>query len=291
MRRYYLKSLFESSIFRLGQKFTSKDIAFTRKAFFLMLTFFLIWDFYYLFLENRYYSHLNAIAIFKLLQIQEIGDSTYISLLISLISCCIYNASKRANKLSIFLNLILYFIIAGNYESNFAPILSSKFFHVRTIPLYGILIFLIHQFTKKLPPFLPISMLQVLIGFVYLGPTIARIKRAGLPGWYCSENFQYILINSWMNNNEYALWLAQHEVLLTIGVWFIFIWEATFLLSVLFPPLTGLYLIGAIVFHSQAELSLEVNYIFYFLAAYSCFLNKTYREIILHSWPRSQKTQ
>ena len=69
-----------------------------------------------------------------------------------------------------------------------------------------------------------------------------------------------------------------------------FIWEGTFLLSVLFPPLAGLYLIGAVFFHSQTELSLEVNYIFYFLAAYACFFNKTYKEIIIPKWPWSQKT-
>jgi hypothetical protein len=219
------------------------------------------------------------------------GDYTFITLLISSIACCFYNASKKANKISLFLNLILYFVLAGNYESNFSPILTSHFFHVRVIPLYGTLIFFIHQFTKNLPHFLPISMLQTLIGFVYLGPTVARILKTALPGWYNVENLQHILITSWItNNNEYALWLAQHETLLTIGVWFTFIWEGTFLLSVLFPPLAGLYLIGAVFFHSQTELSLEVNYIFYFLAAYACFFNKTYKEIIIPKWPWSQKT-
>jgi len=260
------------SIFNLGSRFTQEDVAFTRKAFFSMLSFFLIRDSYSLFLENKYYSHLNPLPIFRALGIQEFSDFSYL----------FYNASKKATKLSLTINLILYFLLAGNYESNFAPILYSKFFHVRVIPFYGILIFLIHQFTKKLPNFIPISMLHILISFVYLGPTVARLSRASFPGWYTSETLQYILVKSWINNsNEYALWLAQNELLLTVGAWFIFLWEGTFILSVLFPPLTGLYLIGAFIFHSQAELSLQVNYIFYFFAAYSCFLNKTYREIIL----------
>jgi hypothetical protein len=273
---------YKSSLFHIKDQFTKEDVQTSQKIFFFILGMCLLGNAYSLIIENLYYKHLNPLPLFSFLKLGKLSLWPYIMILSSLIILCFYNVFRKSNKYILLIIFLLYFYISGNAESHFTRVIGERFFHAKIAPLYGIFIFLLYSFSKKIKAYWPILLLHCSVCLVYFGPSFERIKRSGLPGWFSQDSFQAIMLNSWLtNDSKLALWIAQNDLAIIVAPLFTLIFESTFFITILFPALLPFYLVAAIIFHLLAELSIEAYFIFFFATLYSCFFNKTYLNIIL----------
>lgn len=262
-------------------KFSKKDIDSLYFYFYSLLSLFLIWDYSTLLNEEKYYHKFNPLPLLQIIPQDIFSITLFHVTLVTLIILCLINISSKRNILTIFLSLVTYTLIAISTESNFAPVLTERFFHAKTAPFIGILILLIESISKKSKPFYTIFTFHIILSFSYLGPTIERIKKYSGFEWYQIETLKSYFINSYfINDNSISLFLAQNDTLLFLGVILTFIIEFFFIITLVFPKLLRIFLPMLILFHILIESTLEVSYIYYFPVLYACFFNKTYIETI-----------
>ena len=116
----------------------------------------------------------------------------------------------------------------------------------------------------------PLLLVQWMFALTYLSAALTKLK-SGLV-WMNGYTLQYYLMYiGWIRDIDLGLWLSQYHTLAVIFSWIAVTWELTFLLVLVFPRLTWIYLPLGVAFHSGIYLVFGLNF-FKMIALYSVFI-------------------
>jgi hypothetical protein len=95
---------------------------------------------------------------------------------------------------------------------------------------------------------------------MYLSAVVNKLSRSGLD-WPNGFTLQYYMIQDGLRwGNPLGMWLGQHHILVLVLQWFTLLFQATFVLAVLFPKLRWIYVPIGLGFHSGIYLTMRAPF-------------------------------
>jgi len=117
----------------------------------------------------------------------------------------------------------------------------------------------------------PLLLLQWMIALIYLDSAVNKIYRSGLD-WMNGHTLRWVLYNhGYDRGSDLALWMADHHTISAALSWLTVAWEGTFILAVLIPVLSLIYVPLGIAMH-VGMCVLRIACFYQFIAVYSVFV-------------------
>jgi hypothetical protein len=117
----------------------------------------------------------------------------------------------------------------------------------------------------------PLLLVQWIFVLMYLSAVISKTINGG-GEWDNGFTLQYYLIQDGIRwGSPLALWLAQHHGLILLMQWSVLLFQASFVLAVLFPRLRWIYVPMGLALHIGIYLTLEAPF-FQWIVLYAVFI-------------------
>lgn len=117
----------------------------------------------------------------------------------------------------------------------------------------------------------PLVLIQVMVAIAYFDAGMSKVEESGLD-WINGYTLQYYLAQDAMRwGSDLGLWLSQQHLLVQVMSCISLLFELTFFLVLLFPPLAFLYIPLGIGFHTGIYLTMKAPF-FTFMALYAAFV-------------------
>lgn len=107
----------------------------------------------------------------------------------------------------------------------------------------------------------PIRLIQWIFVLMYLSAFLSKMSTSGLD-WINGYTLQYYLLQDGLRwDSPLAIWFAQHHTLVFFTQWIIIIFQLTFALAVIFPPLRWIYVPLGLSMHLGILFTLKAPFI------------------------------
>jgi hypothetical protein len=117
----------------------------------------------------------------------------------------------------------------------------------------------------------PLLLIQWLFSLIYLSAAFHKLIRSGLD-WMNGSTMQYTVLSSGViYNSDFSLWVGQEPMLALFASWFTILFEATFVLAMVFPALAIIYLPAGAALHLGIYLTIHTNF-FQWIVLYAVFV-------------------
>jgi hypothetical protein len=116
-----------------------------------------------------------------------------------------------------------------------------------------------------------IPLVKIAIAMVYLSGALEKLRNAGIR-WMDGRSLQGRLIEHYLyTQRPQALWLARRSGLCRTLSVLVLVWELSFWLVIVFPPLAWIYVPAGLAFHAGTAVAMRIHYWIYFCPAYFVF--------------------
>lgn len=116
-----------------------------------------------------------------------------------------------------------------------------------------------------------IQLVQIAVATVYLSGGLEKLRNGGIR-WIDGRSLQACLLTSYLYHERLpALWLARRERLCRVLSVLVLVWELSFWLVIVFPPLVWIYVPAGLAFHAGTAIAMRIHYWIYFCPVYFVF--------------------
>lgn len=117
----------------------------------------------------------------------------------------------------------------------------------------------------------PLRLLQWFFAFMYISAVFNKLSFAGIE-WANGYTLQYVLARDGLRwGSDLGVWLSQFHTLVLVGQIGVLVFQATFVLAVIFPILRWVYVPAGLAFHTLIYLTLAAPF-FSWIALYVVFI-------------------
>lgn len=203
-------------------------------------------------------------------QLPKIDKKAFIFFGILFITSLLLSAMNVFPRIFIFIALVSYF-------PYFNSIMSLSFIQRKTNLLPFVLFVLLFAPSISEPlnqpsTLFPMILIKIVIAHMYFSAALQKIRNSGLK-WYDGQSLRAYLLEHYLwGDMKAALWLAQRRKLCMVLSLLSLIFELTFWIIIILPPLTYIYVIAGLAFHLGTLITMRINYLKYLTPVYMVFV-------------------
>ena len=194
-----------------------------------------------------------------IIPLPAVNEGVFISAGVCFIGALAAVAFDRARNVALIVALVCFVIY-------FPPILPLAYIQRKANPVPLVLA------VALVAPGELVVAVKVLLALVYLSAGVEKLLATGLR-WTDGQSLQSYLIEHYLySGRRQALFVAGRPLLCRAASTGVLMWELSFWLVLVFPPLTWIYVVAGLLFHAGTAVTMRINYWIYFCPAYVVFL-------------------